>query len=163
MWRALLRRSLIGAITSLMPAVAAAQHYQTDFPPEEFKGRWAKVFDAIGNESVAVVQGVPLTNGFQLPRQSNTFYYLCGIETPGAYLLLDGRSRRAILHLPPRNERLERAEGKVLSAEDADRVRALTGADEVRSTAAMADGWPVGEGRVRAIYVESAPAEGYAQ
>src|SRR6185436_15746182 len=117
---------------SILAIPASAQHYQTDFPPDEFKARWAKVFDAIGNEAVAVVQGASLASGFQLPRQSNTFYYLSGIETPGAYLLLDGRSRRAVLYLPPRNERLERAEGKVLSAEDADRVKTLTGADEVQ-------------------------------
>src|SRR5688572_12600679 len=163
MGRGLLRRSLIGAITSLMPSVAAAQHYQTDFPPEEFKARWAKVYDAIGAEAVAVAQGAPLTNGFQLPRQSNTFYYLSGIETPGSYLVLDGRSRRATLYLPPRNERLERSEGKVLSADDAQQVKTLTGADDVRSTATMADGWPLGGAPAAAIYVESAPAEGHAQ
>jgi Xaa-Pro aminopeptidase len=156
-------RSWLAAAALLAPCVSFAQHYQTDFPAEEFKARWARVFDAIGTEAVAVVQGMPLTNGYQLPRQSNTFYYLCGVETPGSYLLLDGRSRRAVLHLPQRNERLERAEGKVLSAEDADRVKALTGVDEVRSTAAMADRWPLGEGPAGAIYVESAPAEGHAQ
>src|SRR6266542_3521604 len=133
----LIRRSVIAVLASFATSLAAAQPYQTDFPPEEFKARWAKVFDAIGRDAVAVVGGAPLTNGYQLPRQSNTFYYLSGIETPGAYLLLDGRSHRAVLHLPPRNERLERAEGKVLSAEDADPVRA--------------------------IYAESAPAEGHAQ
>jgi Xaa-Pro aminopeptidase len=159
----LFRRALVATAVLAAPCLASAQHYQTDFPPEEFKARWAKVFDAIGGDAVAVVQGAPLTNGFQLPRQSNTFYYLCGIETPGSYLVLDGRSRRAILHLPPRNERLERAEGKVLSAEDAERVKALTGADDVRSTAAMADGWPLAEGKASAIYVEYAPAEGHAQ
>ena len=121
----------------LTPWLVSAQHYQTDFPPEEFRARWARVFDAIGSEGVAVVQGAPLTNGFQFPRQSNTFYYLSGIETPGAYLVLDGRARRAVLYLPPRNERLERSEGKVLSADDAERVKALTGADDVRSTSAM--------------------------
>jgi Xaa-Pro aminopeptidase len=145
------------------PAVSSAQHYQADFPPEEFKARWAKVYDAIGAEAVAVVQGAPLTNGFQLPRQSNTFYYLSGIETPGSYLVLDGRSRRATLYLPPRNERLERSEGKVLSAADGDQVKTLTGADDVRSTAAMAEGWPLGGTPATGIYVESAPAEGYAQ
>jgi Xaa-Pro aminopeptidase len=159
---ATMRRLLVAAVL-LAPRSAAAQHYQTDFPPEEFKARWAKVFDAIGREAVAVVQGAPLTNGYQLPRQSNTFYYLSGIETPGSYLLLDGRARRAVLHLPPRNERLERAEGKILSAEDADRVKALTGADEVLSTAALTERWPVGDGNAQAIYAESAPAEGYAQ
>ena len=143
-------------------SVSFAQHYQTDFPPEEFRARWSTVFDRIGSEAVAVVQGAPLANGFQFPRQSNTFYYLCGIETPGALLLLDGRTRRVTLYLPPRNERLERSEGKVLSAEDAELVRRLTGVDEVRSVTDMGTAWPVGDGRVD-VYAESVPAEGYAQ
>ena len=159
----LMRRSVMTALASLAAGLLAAQSYQTDFPPEEFKARWAKVFDAIGGDAVAVVAGAPLTNGFQLPRQSNSFYYLSGIETPGAYLVLDGRSRRAVLHLPPRNERLERAEGKVLSAEDVDQVKRLTGVDDVRSTGAMSERWPLDEVDASAIYAESAPAEGYAQ
>jgi Xaa-Pro aminopeptidase len=142
--------------------LASAQHYQADFPPEEFRARWACVFDRIGPASVAVVQGVTLTDGFQLPRQSNTFYYLTGVETPGAYLLLDGRTRRATLYLPLRNERLERSEGKVLSAEDASLVRRLVGVDDVRATTELGTGWPAGDAKVD-IYAETAPAEGYAQ
>jgi Xaa-Pro aminopeptidase len=142
--------------------VASAQHYQTDFPPEEFRTRWSAVFTRIGDSAVAVAQGATLTNGFQLPRQSNTFYYLCGIETPGAYLLLDGRTRRATLYLPPRNERLERSEGKVLSAEDGELVRRLVGVDEVRPVTEMGPSWPAGDAKVD-LYAETAPAEGYAQ
>jgi Xaa-Pro aminopeptidase len=56
-----------------------AQHYQTDFPPEEFKARWVRVFDRIGADAVAVIQGAPLATGFNLPRQNNSFYYLSGI------------------------------------------------------------------------------------
>ena len=112
--------------------ISSAQQYQSDFPPEELRARWNGVFDRIGAGAVAVAQGAPLADGFALPRQSNTFYYLTGIETPGAALLLDGRTRRATLYLPPRNERLERSEGKVLSAEDADLVRRLTGVDQVQ-------------------------------
>ena len=155
----------LGAALVLMLGAASAssaQHYQGDFPPEEFRARWSRVFDAIGQEAVAVVQGAPLTNGFQFPRQSNTFYYLCGIETPGASLLLDGRTRRVTLYLPPRNERLERSEGKVLSADDADLVERLTGADEVLSVADMGTAWPVGDAKVT-LYAETAPAEGHAQ
>ena len=62
-----------------------------------------------------VLQGVSLTNGYIMPRQHNTFYYLCGIETPGAYLLLDGRTKTVTIYLPPRNAALERADFIYLS------------------------------------------------
>jgi Xaa-Pro aminopeptidase len=157
---------------------AFAQHYQSDFPPEEFKARWAKVFDKIGPDAVAVLQGVSLTNGFIMPRQHNSFYYLCGIETPGAYLLLDGRTRKVTLYLPPRNEQLERAEGKVLSAADAEAVVRLIGVDEVLESGQMGMNWPTvtkppatppppgprGLGpRLPVIYAEFEPAEGQGQ
>jgi len=146
---------------------ARAQYYQADFPPEELKARWQKIYERIGDKAVAVVQGVSQTDGYQFPRQLNTFYYLCGIETTGAYLRLDGRSRTATLYLPPRNERLERAEGKVLSADDAELVQRLTGVDEVKPVELMArDNWPLGLPRPRdpiVIYAEYAPAEGAEQ
>jgi Xaa-Pro aminopeptidase len=157
-------RSLLAAVLLLAAAPSArAQHYQTDFPPEEFRARWQRVFDQIGPDTVAVVQGAPLTRGFVVPRQTNSFYYLCGIETPGAYLLLDGRDRRVTLYLPPRNERLERSEGKLLSAADAELVERLTGVDAVLATEATVGGWPLGDGSAAAIYAESAPAEGWAE
>jgi Xaa-Pro aminopeptidase len=156
------------ALAAASPAASAGRpdpstgYYQADFPPEEFRARWGSIFERIGNEAVAVAQGAPLPNGFQVPRQSNTFYYLCGIETPGAYLLLDGRTRRVTLYLPSRNERLERSEGKRLSADDAELVRRLTGVDEVRPATDMGTAWPAGDAKVT-IYAEHAPAEGYAQ
>lgn len=143
----------------------AAPYHQTDFPAEEFKARWEAVFDKIGSQAVAVVQGAPRTNGFIFPRQTNEFYYLSGIETPGSYLLLDGRSRKATLYLPTRDARLESAEGKVLSAADSDLVKSLTGADEVLSTEAMREGWlRTSNGEApREIYALFSPAEGAQQ
>src|SRR5215813_1578276 len=111
----------------------AAVHYQTDFQPSEFRARWAKIYEKIGPNAVAIVQGVALTPGFIMPRQSNEFYYLCGIETPHSYLVLDGRSKKTTLYLPPRNARLESAEGKVISADDAELAQRITGADAVAS------------------------------
>ena len=138
---------------------------QTDFPPEEFKARWEKLFERTGQDAVALIAGVSLTNGYMLPRQTNDFYYPCGIETPGSYLLFDGRKSKAILYLPPRNIRLERAEGKVLSAEDADLVQRFTGVDEVHSTDAMFGDWlgRLPGGVPRTIYTPFSPAEGNAQ
>ena len=115
--------------------------YQSDFPPEEFRGRWAATFDRMGERSIAIIQGAPKPSGFVFPRQSNEFYYLCGIETPHAYLVLDGRDRKVTLFLPPRDEALERAEGRVLSADDAEAVKNLTGVDRVASTRTMDEDW----------------------
>jgi len=165
--------TLLCALTVLAPWLAFGQAnpwYQTDFPPEEFQARWAKVVDRIGGNAVAILQGVPQTNGFIMPRQSNDFYYLCGIETPHSYLVLDGRRKKVTLYLPPRNARLESAEGKVLSADDAELVKRLTGVDEVASTETMRDnflnGPPRGGGpgfTALAIYAPFSPAEGAAQ
>ena len=136
------------AIALLLPAsparldAQADPPYQTDFPPDEFKARWARIYDQIGADAVAVVQGVGMTPGFMFPRQNNEFYYLCGVETPGAYLMLDGRTRTAVLYLPRRNARLEAAEGRVLSADDAELVRRLTGVDQVQPVEAMRENWP---------------------
>ena len=168
--------STIAALVLLMNATAGAQYYQTDFPAEEFRARHAKVFEQIGATAVAVVQGVAQTEGFTLPRQHNTFYYLSGIETPGAYLLLDGRTRQVTIYLPARNPRLEAAEGRVLSAEDADLVKRISGVDQVLPLQQMVDtNWPLvtagtaaagGAARNQApaaIYAEFSPAENLGQ
>ena len=143
---------------SLVAASAMAQHYQADFPADEFQARWAGVFDRIGDDAVAVVQGMPQVNGFIMPRQTNTFYYLSGIETPHSYLVLDGRQRSATLYMPPRNERLERSEGRILSADDVGEIRRLVGVDDVRSTEEMGADWPPSLGGAT-IYTPFTPAE----
>jgi Xaa-Pro aminopeptidase len=135
--------------------------YQTDFPPAEFQERWKLIFDRIGDRAIAIVQGAPQPTGFLLPRQSNEFYHLCGVETPHAYLILDGRDRKVTLLLPPRDARLESAEGKVLSANDAELVQRLTGVGAVASTRVMTEDWVrqlLGT-TAQAVYTPFAPAE----
>ena len=140
-----------------------SQHYQVDFPPEEFKARWKGVFEQIGDEAVAVVQGFSLSNGFIMPRQTNTFYYLSGIETPHAYILLDGRDKKVTLYMPPRNERLERSEGRILNADDEILIKKLVGVDAVFSTDDMRENFPPGLDRGTVIYTMFTPAEGQGQ
>jgi Xaa-Pro aminopeptidase len=161
-WRAVLLPIL------LFPACVRAETpppYQTDFPPEEFQSRWAKMFERIGDHAIAIVQGTSQTPGFLVPRQSNEFYHLCGVETPHSYLILDGRTRKTTLYLPLRNRRLESAEGKVLSADDAALARKLTGVSAVASTSEMSEDAIKkllgATGTV--IYTALAPAEGNAQ
>ncbi len=117
-----MRLALALLVVLLLASPAAAQvdapRFTENFPPSEFAARRARVFDALGTNALAVVQGAPSPRGYTRFRQTNEFYYLTGVEVPGAYLVLDGTTRRANLYLPHRNAGRERGEGKMLSAED---------------------------------------------
>ena len=136
------RTLALAAILAAAAIPAAAQDepiFTADFPAAEFSARREAVLDAIGPNGAAVLQGAPSPLGYVRFRQTNSFYYLTGVETPHAYLLLDGRSRRSVLYLPHRNERREASEGRVLSAEDAELARELTGVDAVHGTWKLSD------------------------
>jgi Xaa-Pro aminopeptidase len=136
--------------------------FTRDFPPEEFSARRAKIYDAIG-PSIAILQGAGTPEGYVRFRQFNEFYYLCGIEVPNAYLLLDGTTKRATLFLPRRNERREVGEGKTLSYEDSAEVRKLSGIDAVSSVDLMAEALVNFSRRsVPALYTPLQPYEGAA-
>lgn len=137
--------------------------FTTDFPPEEFAARRAEVFKAIGENGLALLQGAPSPPGYKRFRQSNEFYYLCGIEIPHAYLLLDGSTRTTALYLPHRNEGRERGEGKLLSAEDAAEIKQLSGVDAVFGTDLLVEHLArATRSYGRQIFTPFSPAEGFA-
>lgn len=70
------------------------------FPPKEFADRRARIYERIGTDAHALIAGAPALGAYALFRQTNEFYYCCGMETPGAYLLLDGAKRTATLFVP---------------------------------------------------------------
>ena len=111
---------------------------QTDFPASEFQQRRAKVFDRIGNNGLAVIQGASFAESIPVFRQSNEFYYLSGIAAPHAYLLLDGRSRKTTVYLPHRDLQRERQTGPQVYAEDAAIVMERTGVDDVQGVEVLA-------------------------
>jgi Xaa-Pro aminopeptidase len=76
------------------------------FPPEEFAARRMKVLDAIG-DGVAVLIGTIERGGEEPLRQNNQFFYLTGVVEPRAMAVIDGRSRKTTVFVPPRNERRE--------------------------------------------------------
>jgi Xaa-Pro aminopeptidase len=138
MFSPLLRVFLATVLLAAMGFAGTEAYYQTEFPPEEFKARHAKIFDQIGDNAIAIVAGAPAPQGFQPFRQSNDFYYLCGVETPHAYILLNGRTRQVALYLPHRDPGREHEAGRLLTAEDDEQVRTLTGVDSVHPIEAMA-------------------------
>jgi Xaa-Pro aminopeptidase len=137
--------------------------FTSDFPPEEFAARRTKIYETIGRNAFAVIQGAPSPTGYVKFRQTNEFYYLCGIEVPHAYLVLNGASRTASLYLPHRNEGRERGEGKMLSAEDADLIKKLSGIDNVYAAELLTEHLGrFSSGSQDTAYTLFAPAEGLA-
>ncbi|NEU09370.1 aminopeptidase P family protein [Flavihumibacter sp. R14] len=133
--------------------------FTTHFPAEEFAARRNKVYDAIGKDAIAVLQGAPSPAGYVRFRQNNEFYYLSGIEVPHAYLVLNGASRTASLYLPHRHEGRERSEGKMLAAEDADLIKKLSGIENVYGAELMTEGL---SRTTKTVFTPFAPAEGMA-
>ena len=112
-------------------AESSAQPLITNiFPPEEFAARRAKVLEQIG-DGVAIVQGTTERPGEQPLRQSNHFYYLCGVVEPRAILVLDGKTKRSTLYLYAGAERRERMFGSAMFPGDA--AAKATGIDSVLS------------------------------
>ncbi len=164
----MIKRCLRVALILFASQAAFAQEgfplFTTDFSADEFAARRNAVYDAIGQNAIAIIQGASSPTGYTRFRQSNEFYYLCGIESPHAYLLLDGATRRATLYLPHRNEGRERGEGKMLSAEDGELIKKLSGIEAVAGTELLAEhfGRYARGASVRTLYTAFAPAEGFA-
>ena len=102
--------------------------FSTSLPKEEFAARRAALLQKIG-DGVVVMQGATETSAYEKFRQSNQFYYLTGVETPRAILVMDGRAKSTTLYLNPTNEQMERSEGPLLGPGAA--AEALTGIERV--------------------------------
>lgn len=136
--------------------------FQTDFDWKEFAERRNKIFESIGNKSIAIIQSGASGRNFDVFRQTNEFYYLCGLETEQAYLLLDGRNNKTTLYLQHRNTQREGGEGKSLSAEDAELITGTTGINKVSPIESLsADlGGPLIRTPYPKLYTLFSPGEG---
>ncbi|MBI3005628.1 MAG: aminopeptidase P family protein [Ignavibacteriales bacterium] len=160
-------KSLVAAFLVALSGLAAGQDiplFTSDFPPEEFAQRRARIFESIDPNALALLQGAPSPQGYTRFRQYNEFYYVCGVEVPHAYILLDGARKQATVYLPHRNERRERSEGKLLSAEDGELVQKLTGIENVAATDLLAEHLAAAarSTNIRTIYTPFQPGEGIA-
>lgn len=110
-----MRSAALIASVFLLGAPASAQPLFTNsLPKQEFAERRGRLMEKIG-DGVAIIQGTTETGNAKKFRQNNQFYYLTGVEVPRAILLVDGKTKRSALFLPPRNEGREQSEGPILS------------------------------------------------
>lgn len=154
--------TLLGA-----PAVLTAQEGVSLFPEafsvEEFADRRSALAQAIGPAAVALIQGASGDHSSTRFRQSNQFYYLTGVQTPNAYLLIQGGSGRSTLYLPPQNESRERTDGRVLSAGNPEAVARITGIDEVQPVDRLSEDLGRRAPAGMRVYTPFFPEEGHAE
>jgi Xaa-Pro aminopeptidase len=82
-------------------------------------------------DGLLLFRGLPETRAYLEFRQDKTFWYLTGVESPGAALLMDAKSGRQVLFLPRPNPGKESWEGEIWDSGDS-WVKELTGFEDVR-------------------------------
>lgn len=102
----------------------------------ELRERRSLAVTALDDPDVALVAAAPFPRRSGRFRQANEFFYLTGLEVPGAYVLIDGQGSTTV-YLPHRDAQRERTDGPALWAEDVDVVREISGADAVKPLEAM--------------------------
>jgi Xaa-Pro aminopeptidase len=107
------------------------------------------------SKSVAVLEGAPDPRAYTAFRQDNNFYYLTGVETPNALLLLDSAQNHTILFLPPRNKDEEKWNG--LRLFPGPEAASQTGIDEVLDVSRFRE--ELEKRRNKAVYVPFSPYE----
>ncbi len=105
--------------------------YQTDFTPNEFRIRRSKLCEAMETNATALLQGAPGPKGSETLYQYKDFYYLCGIEAPRSYLLIEGRNGHTTAFLPHESQVERQSTKPVACVENADLVVAQSGVDAV--------------------------------
>ena len=76
---------------------------EVTFTADEFKSRRMKLAKELEINAIAIFQGAPSETGYVKFRQYNEFYYLTGIETAHAYVLIKGGTGETLLYLPHNN------------------------------------------------------------
>ena len=100
------------------PGAAAPEPTLANQPLSEYKARRTRLMEQI-KEGVIVLGGASESDFGEVGRfrQNNYFQYLCGVETPDAYLILVPKGlegAREFLFIPPRNLGMERWTGPQL-------------------------------------------------
>ena len=101
-------------------------------------GRRALLREKLGDEGLVLVRGLPETRDYVEFHQDKVFWYLTGIETPGAALLMDLTSGLEVLFLPHPSPSQEGVEGELWDSAD-DWVSELCGIAQIMAEDELPD------------------------
>lgn len=138
--------------TLILFALTAPTFAQRPFNKTEFAARRAKLFEKIP-DGIAIVFAA---KGQHYPvkfRQSPDFYYLTGIEEPGAVLVMLGPTKESFLFAPPRSRPQIRADGPgIWQLDKREEVYGLTRVQPIDEFFSMLPFWA---SRVKKLYMFS--------
>jgi Xaa-Pro aminopeptidase len=121
------KKLFFGIFFLLIPLLLVGEeipYFTSDFTPEEFQQRREVIYNQIGKDAIAIIQSAPMPDSYVKFRQSNQFYYLCGVETWNSTLI---SQRRTTIYLPPKRS----VEEQMFAAEDQIPVTEMTGIDRI--------------------------------
>ena len=142
-------------IFALFFNIAKAQDMWKYFTPDDFAKRRAKVMEQIG-EGIAILQGTELPEAYIKFRQDNNFYYLTGVEIPGAILILNGKTKATTLLVPDNIPGDIKQEAHIKAGEDAAKLYKM---NAVLSTTLFTSLLNSYANRNQAFYIITSPEE----
>lgn len=117
------------------PAAAGQEHARRCGLGAAFHGGrralLASTLKELTPKGLVVVRGLPANRDYERFQQDKTFWYLTGVESPNAALVIDLATGEEVLFLPKPNAIVERWNGEQWDCEDA-WVRTTTGFRDVR-------------------------------
>jgi len=128
----------------------------TAFAKQEYSDRRRRLAAELERDAVAVLAGRIHTGAFDIFRQNNEFFYLCGVDAPQSYLLIQGQTGESTIYLPGRDAKMERSEGLMMNADEPDAAQLQTGVEQVRHYNQLANDLS----GCNLIYTPLAPGEG---
>src|SRR3954469_1027489 len=141
---------------ALLSAGAQTLSAQAAFDKSEFAARRAKLFEKIA-DGVAVVLAADSHVQPVKFRQSPDFYYLTGVEEPGAVLLLVGKTRESFVFVRPKETWELSVEGPgLLNVPKASEVYGVTG---VAPLADFAKSFNAASAGAKTLYVPLSPPD----
>ncbi|HEV2862525.1 MAG TPA: Xaa-Pro peptidase family protein [Pyrinomonadaceae bacterium] len=136
----------------ILSSSAAAQ----GFDRAEFAARRSRLFERIGDGLALVVAGEPHVHAVKF-RQSPDFFYLTGIEEPGAVLLMVGKTKQALVFAEKRGAVKVMVEGPgLLERGGAAEAYGLTGVLPLESLTATLTSSVAG---ARKVYLQLTPPD----
>lgn len=119
-------------------------------------GRRAALRAKLG-EGLVVLRGLEETRDYTRFHQDKVFWYLTGIDSPGAALVMDAKSGAETLYLPAHTARGEMWEGEKWDCSDA-WVKELTGIEAIRCYDALEKDLDEGIDKGERVWVSLHPA-----